>query len=120
MRHEQAMAGISGARRRGMEEEEGAGSRSFGPLVRIALAVVIAVDVSLLAAPLYYGALSPCHMVALSRASLHSAAVDEEITLTDEMALDVYHVSSVWVRSRENFASCAGEIGGRTLGHLLP
>ncbi|MFP3943309.1 MAG: hypothetical protein ACLFWF_05425 [Alphaproteobacteria bacterium] len=124
MRQEQALPGVPGARYRGMEEAEGGNPSSrtfgFGPLIRIALGLVIAVDISLLAAPLYYGTPSPCHMVALSKASMHSGAVDEEIGINNEMSYDVYHVSSVWVRSNTSIAACAGEIGGRTLGALVP
>ncbi|MFW6027167.1 MAG: hypothetical protein ACOC91_00010 [bacterium] len=116
------MSGFTGTRSYGMEDEAGgaASSRISGTIIRIVVGLVIAVDASLLAAPLYFGTPSPCHMVALSRASMHSGAVDEEIALTDEMAYDVYHVSSVWVRSRESIASCAGQIGGRTLSALVP
>lgn len=121
MTHDQAMPGVSGTRYRGMEEEEGpARPRFFGPAVKVLLGLVIAVDTSLLAAPLYYGAVNPCHMVALSRASMHSNAVDEEIGISDEVNQDVFQVSSYWVRSRRSLAACAGDVGGRTLARLVP
>jgi hypothetical protein len=121
MRYDQAMRGVPAARQDGMADEEtGARLRAFGPLIKILLGLIIAVDVSLLAAPLYYGTFSPCRMIALSKASLHSSAVDEEIGLADEIAADVYHVSSVWVNSRAGFVSCASDVGGRTLSALIP
>lgn len=115
------MPGFAGRRRYAMEEEEAkAPSRILGTLAKVVLGLVIAVDASLLAAPLYYGTPNPCSMVALSQAHMHSGAVDDEIGLNDEIATDVYLVSTVWVRSRRNIASCAGQVGGRTLSALLP
>jgi hypothetical protein len=121
MRYDGTMAGASGARHRGAEEDEGdAGSRAFGPLVRIVLGLILAVDVSLLAPVLYYGTFSPCNMVALSNAHAHGAAVDEEIVLSDEIARDVFYVSAAWTQNRRGFAGCAGDIGGQTLSALAP
>lgn len=119
MRHDQAVGSMPGLSYGGTEEESVRRSR-FGPLVRIVLGLLIAVDISLLVPPLYYGTVSPCHMLALSNASRHSGAVDEEIGLSDEIARDVYYVSVAWTRTRQGFASCAGDIGGRTLTALAP
>ena len=115
------MPGMPARRYRGREDDEAQGSsRTFGPIVRIILGLIIAIDTSLLAAPLYYGTVSPCDMVALSRASLHAQAADDEIGIDDEVSLDVFYASSVWVRRQEGIASCAGSIGGRTISALLP